>query len=109
MVLVIPVGNRSPKAGLYARQVIDVNSSTPLRARGLKRSLRQAVDGSIPRGNLHSFRTYVECKASDQCHFSGEGKLRAALSECLFSPLVKCDVAGDAKQLHGSSIRPVHN
>src|SRR5262249_15876629 len=49
IVLPIPVGDRSSEVILDARQVIWVNSRSPISARGLERSLWQAVDGSISR------------------------------------------------------------
>src|SRR5262245_7611294 len=97
IVITAPFGNVLLEVILQPKQVIRVNSRAPLGARAFTGSLRQAVNGSIARRDLHLSRGYVECKASDPSNFNSKGKLCVALGECLLSPLAERDVSSHAE------------
>src|SRR5262245_51109508 len=105
----VAFGNILPKVILQPRQVVRVDSRAPLGAGALTRSLRQAVDGSIARRDLHLSGGYVERKASDPSNLTGEVELRIALGQGLLGTFALGDVAGHAQQTHGSPLEIAHN
>src|SRR5262249_16156911 len=85
------------------RQVVWMDSGTPIADRDLHRLLGKAIDGGEPRRKLHSMRTeiffrcvYVNCEASDQRSFYSKLKLPVAVGKSLFRPISFGDIDVDA-------------
>src|SRR5262249_32645138 len=94
---------------LQSLNVLWVHAGQPCVARDLGSPLRKTVDRCVTWRNLPYFYIGVISEGSDETRSSRQRALSIHIGECLLCPLSFRNIAGHAKQSHGSSLGIAHN